>query len=57
MVDEKKCLSLNISITNDRGAVIFPCPKCGEHEIVRSSQARKIAAPYTCPNCGFVGPN
>ncbi len=57
MVTEKKCLSLNISITNDRGAVSFKCPSCKDYEIVRSTKARKIAANYTCPKCGFVGPN
>ena len=57
MATEKKCLSLNISITNDRGAVSFKCPNCGDYEIVRSTKARKIAATYTCPKCGFVGPN
>ncbi|MCC7574179.1 DUF1610 domain-containing protein [Candidatus Woesearchaeota archaeon] len=54
---EKKCLSLNISVTNDRGSVSFMCPNCGDYEIVRSSKARKIASKYTCPKCGFVGPN
>lgn len=57
MTIEKKCLSLNVSVTNDRGAVSFKCPSCKEYEIVRSSKARKIAAKYTCPNCGFTGPN
>jgi len=53
----KLCSALKVEITNDSGSVCFACPKCGEAEIVRSSQARKIGAKYTCSNCGFEGPN
>lgn len=56
-MEEKKCLSTNTRITNDRGAVSFKCPSCGEYEIVRSKHARQIVSKYTCPNCGFTGPN
>ncbi|MBT3464695.1 DUF1610 domain-containing protein [archaeon] len=54
---EHKCSSYNVKIANDKGAVIFKCPSCGKHEIVRSLQARQNAAQYKCPECGFVGPN
>lgn len=56
-METKKCLATNVSITNDRGSVIFMCPKCKEYEIVRSRAARQTVAKYTCPKCGFVGPN
>lgn len=56
-MEAKKCLSMNSTITNDVGSVTFKCPKCGEYEIVRSKKARQIVAKYTCPKCGFVGPN
>jgi Zn-ribbon RNA-binding protein len=56
-MEPKVCLATKKRIDNDAGAVIFPCPKCGEFEIVRSSFARKNAIAYTCPQCGFKGPN
>ncbi|MBT4604403.1 RNA-binding protein [archaeon] len=43
-------------VTNDTGAVRFPCPSCGKNEIIRSTFERKNAIKYTCA-CGFVGPN
>jgi predicted RNA-binding Zn-ribbon protein involved in translation (DUF1610 family) len=39
------------------GTVRFLCPQCNEFEIIRIPQARKMAAPYACPKCGFTGPN
>jgi len=39
------------------GSVIFPCPKCGETEIVRTFHAREIATKYVCQKCEFEGPN
>ncbi len=45
------------SITNDKGAVSFPCPKCGDSEIVRSRSERENVVKYTCEKCGFTGPN
>ena len=57
METSKKCLSTNVRIANDTGSVTFKCPKCEDHEIVRSTHARQIVAKYTCPKCGFVGPN
>lgn len=56
---EKKliCVSCKTNITNDPGASIFQCPKCGKSQIVRCKHCRQIAAKYTCPECGFEGPN
>ena len=47
----------NVSVANDDGSVQFPCPKCGETNIVRSMHSRQIVVQYTCDECGFVGPN
>jgi predicted RNA-binding Zn-ribbon protein involved in translation (DUF1610 family) len=49
--------SANVSVANDNGSVIFPCPKCGEEDIVRSMNSRQIVVKYTCSKCGFEGPN
>lgn len=46
-----------VALTNDVGATSFPCPKCGEAIIHRSRNSREICVKYTCPACGFVGPN
>jgi len=51
-----KCISSGKPITNDGSSVNFPCPGCG-YKICRSTHARKIGAKYTCPSCGFEGPN
>lgn len=45
------------SIANDGSSVQFPCPACDDYTIVRSKQSRQIVVQYTCPKCGFVGPN
>ncbi len=50
------CQAVKQDITNDTGAVRFPCPSCAKNEIIRSSFARKNAIQYTCA-CGFTGPN
>ena len=57
MVDKKICISCKKDITNDIGATIFMCPSCGKYEIVRCSSCRQIVAKYSCPECGFEGPN
>lgn len=51
------CIATNKEILNDVGSVSFKCPQCKIGIIVRSKNARQIVAPYTCPECGFVGPN
>lgn len=56
MSEAKVCQATRKRVDNDRGATVFLCPKCGEHEIVRSSFARVNAIRYTCA-CGFTGPN
>ncbi len=45
------------ALTNDVGATSFPCPNCGKHIIERSRHSREIVIKYTCPECGFQGPN
>lgn len=48
---------MDSKITNDVGSVTFKCPKCGKSDIVRTKNERQIALKYTCPSCGFEGPN
>ncbi len=51
------CSSCKKNISNEQGAVNFECPSCGKTTIVRCRNCRKIAAKYTCSECGFDGPN
>ncbi|MBU0471360.1 MAG: DUF1610 domain-containing protein [Nanoarchaeota archaeon] len=55
MID--KCNSCKKVLTNDTGSVSFLCPKCGKHTIIRCKNCRQIVAKYSCPGCGFEGPN
>ncbi|PIN75404.1 RNA-binding protein [Candidatus Woesearchaeota archaeon CG10_big_fil_rev_8_21_14_0_10_36_11] len=56
-MEGKICSSCKKRIVNDKGSVIFMCPKCSQQEIVRCATCRSIATKYTCHQCGFVGPN
>ncbi len=56
MVETKYCTGCKKNVANINESVNFKCPKCGKQEIVRCGHCRKIAAKYTCPECGFVGP-
>ncbi|MDP3734178.1 MAG: zinc finger domain-containing protein [Nanoarchaeota archaeon] len=56
-MEEKACISCKKKIVNDKGRVIFKCPKCENREIVRCSNCRSNAIQYSCPECGFKGPN
>ena len=51
------CSSCKKRLTNDVGSVILNCPKCGKGKITRCKHCRQIAVKYTCPECGFEGPN
>ncbi|MBU1201401.1 MAG: RNA-binding protein [Nanoarchaeota archaeon] len=51
------CISCKKSITNESGAAKFKCPNCSEYEVIRCKNCRQIVAKYTCPKCGFTGPN
>ncbi|MGM5480598.1 MAG: zinc finger domain-containing protein [Nanobdellota archaeon] len=44
-------------LTNDEGSTSFLCPNCGKATINRSRKSREIVIKYTCPECGFTGPN
>ncbi|MFP4119332.1 MAG: zinc finger domain-containing protein [Candidatus Woesearchaeota archaeon] len=44
-------------LSNDDGSTSFPCPGCGKRTIYRTRKAREIVIKYTCPECGFTGPN
>ncbi|NJL44118.1 MAG: DUF1610 domain-containing protein [Nitrosarchaeum sp.] len=50
-------LSEQASVANTPGAVNFLCPNCGKYEIIRSRKERETVVTYTCPECGFRGPN
>jgi len=52
-----KCTSSNVEIANNKGSVIFKCPKCAKADIVRSYHSRELGTRYVCPQCGFEGPN
>lgn len=57
MESKATCSSTNKRLTNEKGSVSFLCPQCGDYMIHRSKSARMIVATYTCPKCGFEGPN
>lgn len=44
-------------LTNDVGGVKFKCPNCLKETISRTGNERQIVTKYTCPSCGFEGPN
>ncbi|MEW5896375.1 MAG: zinc finger domain-containing protein [Nanoarchaeota archaeon] len=56
-MEARRCISTKKKIDNDPGAVTFKCPRCSDYEISRSTYARKNAIKYSCPRCGFTGPN
>ncbi|MBI5072234.1 RNA-binding protein [Candidatus Woesearchaeota archaeon] len=56
MKQELHCISCKKSQTNSQGTAVFACPQCSKFQIVRCQHCREIAAPFTCPECGFVGP-
>ena len=56
-MENKVCISTKKRVDNDAGSVEFKCPSCNNYTIIRSSNARKAALKYTCPACGFRGPN
>jgi len=55
--NQEYCTSCKVKISNIDGTVTFKCPECGKKTIVRCKSCRKIAAKYTCSECGFTGPN
>jgi len=57
MAEQLICSSCKTRITNAAGSTQFNCPKCGKVKIIRCNHCRDIAAKYTCPECGFSGPN
>jgi len=56
-VQEIKCMSCKKPLTNVTGSVKFLCPNCGKVKIIRCRNCREIVTKYTCPSCGFEGPN
>ncbi|MBD3354996.1 RNA-binding protein [Candidatus Woesearchaeota archaeon] len=56
-MEKLTCNSCKKRITNKPGSATFKCPACGKSTIVRCKHCREIVAKYTCPECGFTGPN
>ena len=56
MVSEQ-CTGCKVKISNVKGSTKFKCPGCGDYEIIRCFDCRKVGTKYKCPKCGFVGPN
>lgn len=52
-----KCSSSKEELSNNKGSVIFKCPKCGKADIIRSYHSRELGTKYVCPACEFEGPN
>ena len=55
-MEGKTCISCKLKIV-EKGSTKFKCPQCGQYEIIRCKHCRETAVKYTCPNCGFIGPN
>lgn len=55
-MNDLKCISCKVKITNMVGSVRFQCPNCSKYEIVRCRRCREISSPYKCPECSFEGP-
>lgn len=51
------CISCKKQIVNQQASTVFDCPSCGNAPIIRCGHCRTIVAKYTCPQCGFTGPN
>ena len=50
---EVKCLSCGKELNRD--GVVFKCPSCGKHIIIRCNHCRKVGVKYKC-ECDFEGP-
>lgn len=51
------CGTCKAPVANLAGSARFLCPQCSKVEIVRCATCRRNAAKYSCPDCGFEGPN
>ncbi|MBS3147704.1 RNA-binding protein [Candidatus Woesearchaeota archaeon] len=51
------CITCKQPSIGQTGFTIFKCPKCLKTDLSRCSHCRKIAAKFSCPQCGFEGPN
>ncbi|MBI2662048.1 RNA-binding protein [Candidatus Woesearchaeota archaeon] len=56
-MEGKICISCKKKVANNPGSVTFKCPSCTKYDIVRCTYCRTNAIKYTCPGCGFIGPN
>ncbi len=51
-----KCVSCKKRVETENYWVRFPCPACGEEEIIRCEKCRKLTVKYKCQKCKFEGP-
>lgn len=51
-----KCVSCGKRVETESYWVRFPCPECGQENIIRCERCRKLANKYKCTKCGFEGP-
>ena len=57
MADEAlRCISCGKRVEAESQWVRFPCPQCGEAEILRCEKCKRQVNPYRCPACKFEGP-
>lgn len=49
--------TLGNTTANTPGSVRFLCPHCQKTDIIRTRNERETVARFTCPGCGFTGPN
>ena len=54
--NELRCDSCKKLVEAEKDWVKFPCPKCGEVEIIRCGKCKALEITYTCSKCGFTGP-
>ncbi|MBS3164476.1 RNA-binding protein [Candidatus Woesearchaeota archaeon] len=51
------CISCHKRVTNTTATTVFKCPQCQNYDIMRCGPCRENAVSYSCPACGFMGPN
>ncbi|MFQ6051166.1 MAG: zinc finger domain-containing protein [Candidatus Hydrothermarchaeota archaeon] len=56
MPEYESCTTCGEYLLPHESYTIFPCPNCGEVEIKRCHNCRRLSNVYKCSNCGFEGP-
>lgn len=50
------CTTCKAAVPKGTGYSRFPCPSCGETEVVRCDRCKALVNRYKCAKCGFEGP-